>query len=576
LIRPYFDVNVGEVAGFGTWSHNDSNGSISYYAVDFATSSWGQFEVVAAASGQLSYQTWAGRLPSRAPAPSERIAGCPEDIVPTTTDSDARVAVIDHGNGWKSIYMHLASYTHPEGPISQGDPVGMAGCSGTYWPHLHFELRNYFPDNTFWSYNPGFPGTQTGPSVDIAFLIDTTSSMWDDIDRVKAEATQIVNSVKDANPNTRIAVMDFRDFPSRGDYYDYPYRDVQPFTYSREAVISAIQSLDLGYGGDFPETQNCAIMHAIANDRCAGQGANTTLGPWAASAKRLIIMTDAAALNPEPFTGFTTASVAARASADGFTFQLDGGVATEIIGGSPPVEGVVAYPVIIGNNATALAHAQALASATGGQVFNAATTDDVVGAVLQALANATATFADVPTTYWAWNHVERLYGAGITGGCGVNPSRYCPEGLVTRAEMAVFLERGIHGSLYGPPTVGAGTGFGDVPASYWAAPFVKQLVTEGITVGCGSGNYCPEQPVTRAQMAVFLLRSRYGGSYAPPAVGAGTGFGDVPANYWAAAFIKQLVAEGITVGCGSGNYCPEHPVTRAQMAVFLVRAFGLP
>jgi hypothetical protein len=77
-------------------------------------------------------------------------------------------------------------------------------------------------------------------------------------------------------------------------------------------------------------------------------------------------------------------------------------------------------------------------------------------------------------------------------------------------------------------------------------------------------------------MAVFLLRSKYGPSYAPPAVGAGTGFGDVPPNYWAAAFVKQLVTEGITAGCGNGNYCPEAPVTRAQMAVFLVRTFSLP
>jgi hypothetical protein len=77
-------------------------------------------------------------------------------------------------------------------------------------------------------------------------------------------------------------------------------------------------------------------------------------------------------------------------------------------------------------------------------------------------------------------------------------------------------------------------------------------------------------------MAVFLLRSKYGASYTPPAVGSSTGFGDVPPSYWAAAFVKQLVAEGITVGCGGGNYCPEQSVTRAQMAVFLVRTFSLP
>jgi hypothetical protein len=186
------------------------------------------------------------------------------------------------------------------------------------------------------------------------------------------------------------------------------------------------------------------------------------------------------------------------------------------------------------------------------------------------------TFEDVPSDYWAYDFIERLYAAGITGGCGTNPMRYCPEDTVTRAQMAVFLERGIHGASYVPPAVGAGTGFGDVSPSYWSAAFIKQLVTDGITVGCGSGNYCPEQPVTRAQMAVFLLRSKHGGSYVPPGVGGGTDFGDVPANYWSAAWIKQLVTEGITSGCGGGNYCPESPVTRAQMAVFLVRTFGLP
>jgi hypothetical protein len=50
---------------------------------------------------------------------------------------------------------------------------------------------------------------------------------------------------------------------------------------------------------------------------------------------------------------------------------------------------------------------------------------------------------------------------------------------------------------------------------------------------------------------------------------------EVPTNYWAAAWIEQLAAEGVTGGCGSGNYCTDTVVTRAQMAVFLVKAFNL-
>jgi hypothetical protein len=188
----------------------------------------------------------------------------------------------------------------------------------------------------------------------------------------------------------------------------------------------------------------------------------------------------------------------------------------------------------------------------------------------------TPIFGDVPDNYWALSFIERLYNAGITGGCNTAPLMYCPDVAVTRAQMAVFLLRGIHSSSYFPPDVAGSTGFGDVPADYWSARWIKELAAEGITGGCGNSNYCPEDPVTRDQMAVFLLRSKYGSSYSPPAVGSGTGFGDVPTDYWSAAWIKQLVTEGITAGCGNGNYCPSAPVSRAQMAVFLVRTFSLP
>ena len=185
-----------------------------------------------------------------------------------------------------------------------------------------------------------------------------------------------------------------------------------------------------------------------------------------------------------------------------------------------------------------------------------------------------ATFVDVITTYWAWNWIERLYTASITGGCSTNPLMYCPETNVTRAQMAVFLLRGKHGSSYSPPAVGTSTGFTDVTPTYWAAAWIKQLAAEGITGGCSPNLYCPETSVTRDQMAVFLLRGKHGNTYIPPAA---TGvFDDAPLGYWAAAWIEALAAEGITGGCGGGNFCPATPVTRAQMAVFLVKTFNLP
>jgi hypothetical protein len=186
-------------------------------------------------------------------------------------------------------------------------------------------------------------------------------------------------------------------------------------------------------------------------------------------------------------------------------------------------------------------------------------------------AAAVPTFLDVPTTHWAWNYIEGLYNAGVTGGCG--SGNYCPGTAVTRDQMAVFLLKGKHGSGYTPPAVGGTTGFNDVPTDHWAAAWIKQLAAERITGGCGGGNYCPGTPVTRDQMAVFLLKTKHDTSYSPlPPTGV---FVDVPTSHWAAAWIEQLAAESITGGCSTGNYCPGAPVTRDQMAVFLVRTFGL-
>ncbi|MCG6962416.1 MAG: S-layer homology domain-containing protein [Acidobacteria bacterium] len=113
--------------------------------------------------------------------------------------------------------------------------------------------------------------------------------------------------------------------------------------------------------------------------------------------------------------------------------------------------------------------------------------------------------------------------------------------------------------------------FLDVPYDFWVWNYIEGLQNAGITSGCGSGNYCPGQPVQRSQMAVFLLKSVHGSSYSPPAC-SGI-FGDVacPGGF-AVNWIEQLFNEGITAGCGGGNFCPGSPVTRAQMAVFLLRA----
>jgi len=200
---------------------------------------------------------------------------------------------------------------------------------------------------------------------------------------------------------------------------------------------------------------------------------------------------------------------------------------------------------------------------------------DLEGAVFGVGGPGTITsFADVLPSHWAWSWIKRLSHAGITNGCGL--LLYCPENIVTRAEMAKFLLKGMHGSVYMPPAATAV--FSDVPTTYWAAEWIVQLYQEGITNGCATDplRYCPDSNVTRAEMAKFLLLAKHGSTYTPPAVGTSTGFADVSTSHWAAAWIKQLAAEGITTIPAGGNYLPESLVTRAEMAKFLVITFNLP
>ncbi len=120
-------------------------------------------------------------------------------------------------------------------------------------------------------------------------------------------------------------------------------------------------------------------------------------------------------------------------------------------------------------------------------------------------------------------------------------------------------------------TIHIGDSFTDVPESNPFYKYVETALHNGITAGCGSGNYCPASNTTRAQMAVFLLKGEHGGTYAPPACAA-TVFTDVPCPGGTNVnWVNQLAAEGITGGCGGGNYCPGSPVSRGSMAVFLLK-----
>jgi len=181
-------------------------------------------------------------------------------------------------------------------------------------------------------------------------------------------------------------------------------------------------------------------------------------------------------------------------------------------------------------------------------------------------------FLDVPPSNGFHDFVNTVARNGVTAGCG--NGNYCPSNPVNRAQMAVFLLKAKLGAAHVPP-VATGTLFLDVPASAFAADWIEELASLGVTAGCGNGNYCPDSAVTRAQMAVFLLKTLNGSAYTPPAA-AGI-FGDVAVGAFAADWIENLYVLNVTGGCSASPllYCPDNPNTRGQMAVFLTKTFSL-
>ena len=183
-------------------------------------------------------------------------------------------------------------------------------------------------------------------------------------------------------------------------------------------------------------------------------------------------------------------------------------------------------------------------------------------------------YVDVPPANWAYDFVMSVSDGGISVGCReddpatpANEALFCGDYPITRAQMAVFVEVSL-GVINAPGC--AGNVFADVRVSTVGAAmcgFIEDFAARGITGGCGGNNFCPNAPVTRAEMAVFI-EAALGNN----PVQCTNQFADVPLNNIFCGYIEKLADDGISGGCTAQNFCPNNPVTRAQMAVFLVAA----
>ncbi|KJR40152.1 secreted protein containing Peptidase M10A and M12B, matrixin and adamalysin domain protein [Candidatus Magnetoovum chiemensis] len=116
--------------------------------------------------------------------------------------------------------------------------------------------------------------------------------------------------------------------------------------------------------------------------------------------------------------------------------------------------------------------------------------------------------------------------------------------------------------------------FDDVSESDIVYPWVETIYDYGITSGCDADSYCPNNSVTRGQMAVFIIRSMIEKGIIPEnfTYSATPYFTDVSAEHIFFSYIQKLKETGVTAGCSATEYCPDAAVTREMMAVFITKA----
>ncbi|HTO77161.1 MAG TPA: S-layer homology domain-containing protein, partial [Thermoanaerobaculia bacterium] len=193
---------------------------------------------------------------------------------------------------------------------------------------------------------------------------------------------------------------------------------------------------------------------------------------------------------------------------------------------------------------------------------------------------------------------------GITAGC--TGTAYCPGENVPRSQMAIFIAKGMAGGGGNVPvsgTVGASpyncvsggvSLFSDVLPTDSFCKHVHYIASKNVTSGCSAGKYCPNDSLSRLEMASFIAKAvvapgggaaipqTYGPdpttglSYSCEAGSPSVHFTDVPATDAFCKHVHYLWAKGIVAGCSGTTYCPAGTVSRDQMAKFLVNAFTLP
>ena len=211
------------------------------------------------------------------------------------------------------------------------------------------------------------------------------------------------------------------------------------------------------------------------------------------------------------------------------------------------------------------------ANSTGADLTGAVNINSLAVPVTQR--ETPVTFADIadPSIYY-FDAVNIMYQKGITNGCLAAPLEFCPDDINTRGQIAKFIVTAIEGGSnfsYNQTPY-----FSDVPSTYEFFSYIQKLYELGITNGCATSPslmFCPDDGVTRDQIAAFIIRARF--ASIPFSYPATQIFADVPPTDPFFNYVQEMYALGITTGCSTNPlmYCPDWVLTRGQMAVFVVR-----
>ncbi len=170
-------------------------------------------------------------------------------------------------------------------------------------------------------------------------------------------------------------------------------------------------------------------------------------------------------------------------------------------------------------------------------------------------------FSDVPASHWASEAIKELSELGCIS--GYPDGTFKPENRITRAEFAVVLVKAYN------INVAAGKVFDDT-AGHWAGDYIASAYAAGIVSGYDENSFGPDDPITREQMAVLIVKA----AGLPSAAGEPQFTDSAAISGWAKGAVATAAENGIINGYPDGTFRPQGNATRAEAVTVIVKALS--